>query len=372
MPRSSGVAGSTGIAPGDLTRDTTLYTMGYSHLDTQWRWDYETTIRKYILSTMVDNFRLLDKYPGYTFNFTGANRYIMMKEYYPAEYARVKAYVAAGRWFPAGSSLEEADALVPSPESLIRNILYGNRFFRQEFGKASNEYMVPDCFGFPASMPSIFTHAGLKGFSTQKLTWGSAVGVPFNFGLWEGTDGSTVIASLNPGEYVGTVKENLSTSPTWRARLRENGVKSGVVADYMYFGTGDIGGAPGEETVQWVDKSIAGPGPVRVLSAPASRFFDDVGANGEDPPAALQGRVPPDEPLRGFADVAVIYEALEPEERTAGIGGGGIIGGSRLAGWCAVSRRAVPRGVAARDRCAVPRRARGDVHAARLRILLER
>ena len=48
----------------DLTRDTTLYTMGYSHLDTQWRWDYETTIRKYILSTMVDNFRLIEKYPG--------------------------------------------------------------------------------------------------------------------------------------------------------------------------------------------------------------------------------------------------------------------------------------------------------------------
>lgn len=278
LAQSSGAAGSIGAAPGDLTRDTTLYTMGYSHLDTQWRWDYETTIRKYILSTMVDNFRLLDKYPGYTFNFTGANRYIMMKEYYPAEYARVKAYVAAGRWFPAGSSLEEADALVPSAESLIRNILYGNRFFRQEFGKVSNEYMVPDCFGFPASMPSIFTHAGLKGFSTQKLTWGSAVGVPFNFGLWEGTDGSTVITSLNPGEYVGTVKENLSTSPTWRTRLRENGVRSGIVADYMYFGTGDIGGAPGEETVQWVEKSIAGPGPIRVLSAPASRFFDDVGA----------------------------------------------------------------------------------------------
>ncbi len=263
----------------DLTRDTTLYAMGYAHLDTQWRWEYETTITKYVYNTMVDNFRLLEKYPGYTFNFTGANRYMMMKDYFPAEYKRVKDYVAAGRWFPAGSSLEEADALIPSSESLIRNIMYGNRFFRQEFGKASNEYMVPDCFGFPYSMPAIFTHAGVKGFSTQKLTWGSAVGVPFNFGLWEGTDGSTVLASLNPGEYVGTVKEDLSTSPTWRQRLAENGKKAGIVADYMYFGTGDIGGAPQEETVRWVNTSLTSKGPIKVVCAPASRFFEDLGAN---------------------------------------------------------------------------------------------
>ena len=271
--------GGTAPTRPDLTRDTTLYTMGYSHLDTQWRWDYETTIRKYILSTMVDNFRLIDKYPGYTFNFTGANRYMMMKEYYPEDYARVKKYVAAGRWFPAGSSLEETDALVPSAESLIRNILYGNRFFRKEFGTASNEYMVPDCFGFPASMPSIFVHAGLKGFSTQKLTWGSAVGVPFNFGVWEGIGGASVIAALNPGEYVATVKEDLSSSPTWRQRIADNGKKSGLVTDFMYFGTGDIGGAPAEESVQWVEKSLSGSGPIRVLSAPASRFFDDVAAH---------------------------------------------------------------------------------------------
>ena len=260
----------------DLSRDTTLYTMGYSHLDTQWRWDYEMTIRKYIPATMLDNFRLFEKYPGYTFNFSGANRYMMMKEYYPADYGRVKEYVAAGRWFPAGSSLEEADALIPSPESLIRNIFYGNRFFRNEFGKASNEYMVPDCFGFPASMPSIFAHAGLKGFSTQKLTWGSAIGIPFNFGLWEGTDGSSVIAALNPGEYVGVVKQNLSSSPSWLKRIADNGKLSGVFSDYMYYGTGDIGGAPAEESVQWIEKSIAGPGPITVLSAPASRFFDDL------------------------------------------------------------------------------------------------
>ena len=91
------------------------------------------------------------KYPNYIFNFSGANRYRMMKEYWPADYARVKQYVAAGRWFPAGSSMEESDVNVPSAESIFRQILYGNRFFQREFGKTSAEYMLPDCFGFPAS-----------------------------------------------------------------------------------------------------------------------------------------------------------------------------------------------------------------------------
>jgi alpha-mannosidase len=177
----------------------TLYVVPYAHLDTQWRWDYVKTINEYIPNTMRQNFALFEKYPHYVFNFSGSNRYRMMKEYYPADYAKVKAYVAAGRWFPSGSSVEESDVNTPSAESLVRQILYGKQFFRRELGKTSAEYMLPDCFGFPASLPSILAHAGIKGFSTQKLTWKSAapvggpdspertpIGIPFNVGVWTG------------------------------------------------------------------------------------------------------------------------------------------------------------------------------------------
>jgi alpha-mannosidase len=144
--------------------------VGYAHLDTQWRWEYPTTISQYILNTMRDNFALFEKYPHYVFNFSGANRYRRMKEYFPADYAKVKKYVAAVRWFPAGFSMEENDVNSPSAESIIRQVLYGKLYFRREFGKTSAEYMLPDCFGFPASLPSILAHAGIKSFSTQKLT----------------------------------------------------------------------------------------------------------------------------------------------------------------------------------------------------------
>jgi alpha-mannosidase len=147
----------------DLTREPTLYVVGYAHLDTEWRWEFPQVIDEYLSKTLRSNFELFEKYPHYIFNFTGANRYMMMQEYYPADFARLKQYVADGRWFPAGSSMEESDVNSPSAESIIRQVLYGNDYFRATFGKASEEFMLPDCFGFPASLPSILAHAGIKG-----------------------------------------------------------------------------------------------------------------------------------------------------------------------------------------------------------------
>ena len=76
--------------PYDITKDRLLYTIGYAHLDTEWNWDYPTTINEYIKNTMVENFYLFEKYPDYVFNFTGSRRYNMMKEYYPDSYKKVK------------------------------------------------------------------------------------------------------------------------------------------------------------------------------------------------------------------------------------------------------------------------------------------
>src|ERR1035437_4146611 len=224
---ASAGAQSTAGKPGTRTQPT-LYAVGYAHLDTEWRWEYPQVIDEYLLKTMTDNFSLMEKYPHYIFNFSGANRYRLMKEYYPADFARVQKYVADGRWFPAGSSMEEGDVNAPSAEGIIRQILYGNEWFQKEFGKSSAEYMLPDCFGFPASLPSILAHSGVKGFSTQKLSanWQPAphvggpdspektpLGIPFNVGLWIGPDGKSVIAALNPLSYGSNVTYDLSKTP---------------------------------------------------------------------------------------------------------------------------------------------------------------
>src|ERR1700723_1246664 len=365
----------------DLSKQPTLYVVGYAHLDTEWRWEYPQVIDEYIRKTMEDNFKLFEKYPHYIFNFSGANRYRFMKEYFPGDFARVKKYVDQGRWFPAGSSMEEGDVNTPSAETIIRQILYGNNWFRKELGKASAEYMLPDCFGFPASLPTILAHSGVKGFSTQKLVWGSSApgggveslektpeGTPFNVGVWIGPDGESVLTGLNPGDYSGGIYSDLSKpwpplppnaaledlnrrlqplqqkvqkaeeseqtldakdieefldfrnqqrafskaeqdrelnrhQGDWAARVELNGKVTGVLTDYHYFGTGDIGGTPDEDSVKRLEAIVTegaasfpsgpdplfsrlshaqgppvkvGDGPVHVISANAEQMFLDI------------------------------------------------------------------------------------------------
>ncbi len=247
----------------------TLYVVPYAHLDTQWRWSYPQVIREYLWNTMQDNFKLFEKYPNYTFNFGGSRRFEMMKEYYPEEYKKVVAYVKSGRWFPAPASVDETEVNIISGESVIRNVLYGNQFYKREFGVTSEEFMRPDSFGFPYSLPTLLHHAGLKGFSTQKLTWGSTVGIPFNVGVWVGPDGNGIVSALNPTSYGSRVGGDLSNDPVWIKRLAEDPIP----VDYRYYGTGDIGGAPAEASVANGEKSVKGDGPIRVLQTGADAMF---------------------------------------------------------------------------------------------------
>lgn len=269
-------AGAAVQAESKKPDDPVLYLVGYAHLDTQWLWTYATTINEYLPATLNDNFALFEKYPDYLFNFSGANRYRMIKEYYPDEYEKMKQYIAAGRWFPCGSSWEESDVNVPSPESLIRQVLYGHHYFKNEFGTESAEYMLPDCFGFPASLPSILAHCGIKGFSTQKLTWGSAVGIPFDLGRWKGPDGNFVVAALNPGGYTGKITSDLSQDNSWLERCLDLGKTAGFYGAYHYYGCGDRGGAPEEMSVEWAQTSAASDGRLKVLNSKADQLFRDI------------------------------------------------------------------------------------------------
>ena len=337
---TSTVAQAQVMQAGNIEKQSTLYVVPYAHLDTQWRWDFQQTISEYLLKTLRVNLDYLNKYPHYVFNWTGSNRYRLMKEYYPDDYARLTQYVKKGNWFPAGSSVEEGDVNLPSAESIFRQVLYGNDYFRRDFGKASNEYMLPDCFGFPASLPSILHHAGVKGFSTQKLSsnWQPAPkvggpgspedtpeGIPFNVGLWKGPDGSTVIAALNPGRYGSHIRYDLSKTPpdlgpapanwtatqifrraaeftNWSTRIALDGKVTGVFADYHYVGVGDRGGATDEETAKMLEAIVTngkivlppsgngkgvvpavkgepvrvGDGPVNVISSAADQMFNDI------------------------------------------------------------------------------------------------
>lgn len=128
------------VAGGQLSAQTVApkkakaYMVADAHLDTQWNWDIQTTIKDYVWNTLNQNLFLLNQYPDYIFNFEGGVKYAWMKEYYPREYEVMKAFVKAGRWHVSGASWDATDTLVPSVESFIRNIMLGQEFYRKELG----------------------------------------------------------------------------------------------------------------------------------------------------------------------------------------------------------------------------------------------
>lgn len=267
-------------APYDLSKDRLLYTVGYTHLDSEYEWDYKTTVSDYLKNTMEENYRLLDKYPDYIYNFTGSRRYRLMKEYHPELYSRLKGYIDAGRWCVAGSSVEEGEVNSSSPESVIRQVLYGNSYFRKEFGKTSVDYMLPDCFGFVANLPSVLNHAGIIGFSTQKLTipnLKTAVPLPFNVGVWNGPDGKGLVACLDATDYDGDLLPRLDIDGYWDHRLAEDQQKYGISFDYRYYGSGDMGGGLRERDVINAAGSLHNPdSKLKVILTSSDQMFRDI------------------------------------------------------------------------------------------------
>ncbi len=250
-----------------------IYTISNAHLDTIWSWDFETTVSKYIYNTLNDNFKRFEKYPEYKFNFEGSYRYELMQEYYPEMWEKMKSYIAEGRWNVCGSAFENGDVNVPSPEALFRNILLGNGYFNKNFGKRSCDIFLPDCFGFGYALPSIMHHANLKGFTTQKLTWGSAYGIPFDLGKWYGVDGNYVYGNTNPGSYAETHLKIRNHSLVEK-KLKDN-EQYDLDMTTLFYGVGDRGGAPTEIGVKVVCDEIKqnDANEVEVVSAYADQIF---------------------------------------------------------------------------------------------------
>ncbi len=254
-----------------------IYTAATAHLDTSWLWTLEETINNYIPDTIKSNFELLKAYPEYKFNFEGSYRYELIKEYYPADYEKIRSYVKSGRWNPCGACYENGDVNIPSPEALTRNILYGNGFFEKEFGVRSNDIFLPDCFGFGKALPSVAAHSGLTGFSTGKLFWGCAVDVPFDTGKWLGPDGKGIWSALMPFSYT-TAFGKMSKAKRVLEKLENNKKKNLPGFTFAYHGIGDRGGAPCKSSVKNVveaqrDNSNSD---FEVYSATTKEFFDMV------------------------------------------------------------------------------------------------
>lgn len=270
------VAGGQVSAQTVAPKKAKAYMVADAHLDTQWNWDIQTTIKEYVWNTLNQNLFLLNQYPDYIFNFEGGVKYAWMKEYYPSEYELMKAFVKAGRWHVSGASWDATDTLVPSIESFIRNIMLGQEFYRKELGVESTDIFLPDCFGFGWTLPTVAAHCGLIGFSSQKLDWRNNPFYgkskhPFTIGLWKGVDGASIMLAHGYDYGRRWNNEDLSKNKD----LMELSKRTPLNTVYRYYGTGDVGGSPTIASVASVEKGINGDGPLKIISATSDQLFKD-------------------------------------------------------------------------------------------------
>lgn len=167
--------------------------VGHAHIDTAWLWPLRETRRK-VARTFSTALRLMDEYPEYVFLASQPQQYAWLQEDHPTLFEGIRRRVAEGRWEVVGAMWVEADCNLPSGESLVRQLVHGKRYFREQFGVDSREVWLPDVFGYCAQLPQIMRRAGVERFLTQKLSWNDTNRPPHSTFWWEGLDGSAVLA----------------------------------------------------------------------------------------------------------------------------------------------------------------------------------
>ena len=170
---------------------------GHGHLDLAWLWPIRETKRKGA-RTFSSQLFYIDKYSDYVFGASQAQLFLWMKESYPELYSRITNAVKQEKITIQGAAWVESDVNLPCAESLIRQFLYGKRFFKDEFGIDSNVLWLPDTFGYSGSLPQIVKKCGIDYFITQKLSWNTVNEFPYQTFNWKGTDGSCLLAHLLP------------------------------------------------------------------------------------------------------------------------------------------------------------------------------
>ena len=176
-------------------KDFYMAMTGHSHIDAAWLWTIAETMRK-CGRTFSTALRLMEYDPEFIFSVSQPQQYQFTKDFYPDVYRQIKERVIEGRWEPVGGLWVEPDCNLISGESFVRQILYGKKFFKEEFGKEVNTAWLPDVFGFAGSMPQILKEAGIDYFYTNKLYWQSVNRFPHSLFWWEGIDGTKVLAHI--------------------------------------------------------------------------------------------------------------------------------------------------------------------------------
>lgn len=232
--------------------------IGHTHIDVAWMWRLEQTRAKAVRSFATE-LALMDEYPEHYFTSSQPQLYQFVKEDCPEIYERIKERVAEGRWEVEGAMWLEADCNLSSGESLIRQILHGKRFMKEEFDVESKVLWLPDVFGYSAALPQILKKTGVDTFVTSKIHWNDTNHFPYDTFMWKGVDGSEVFtqyitgaedyAKLSDSDMYSTYNAKLAplaVAKGWKIYQQKNLNNEILVS----FGHGDGGGGVTREMIE--------------------------------------------------------------------------------------------------------------------------
>ncbi|MBD5460225.1 MAG: alpha-mannosidase, partial [Lachnospiraceae bacterium] len=248
-----------------------FYAVGNAHLDLAWLWPMAETYRK-TERTFAAQLRLIEEYPEYKFIQSQPASYEMCKKYYPELFARIKEAVKSGQWIADGAMWVEPDTNMTGGEALIRQLVHGKRYYKEEFDVDSEVLWLPDTFGYTAALPQILKGCGVKYLVTQKIFWSYNEGeqFPYHYFNWEGMDGSSVISFL-PTSYT------YRTEPAMANRIwKERTQLQDLDAFLMPFGYGDGGGGPARDFIEYARRQEDLEGSVKIKMAGPAEFFHDM------------------------------------------------------------------------------------------------
>uniref|UniRef100_T1IQW1 alpha-mannosidase n=1 Tax=Strigamia maritima TaxID=126957 RepID=T1IQW1_STRMM len=195
-----------------------------------------------------------------------------VKKYYPTLFDRIRRFVIKSQFVCVGGTWVEMDGNIPSGESLLRQFLYGQKFFQDNFGLRCTEFWLPDTFGYSAQLPQIAKHCGIERFLTQKMSWNLVNSFPHQNFLWEGIDGTVIITHFPPGEsYTMSmeVEEVIKTVTNLKEKGRVN-------HSMFLYGHGDGGGGPTEDMLERAQRLHDVDGIPKVQLDKPSKFFTEL------------------------------------------------------------------------------------------------
>ena len=256
-------------ADGGENPSLSLLAFGHAHIDLGWLWPIRETKRKGA-RTFSTALELMSRYEDYRFGASQPQLYEWVKQDYPALYEKVKKQVAAGRWELLGAVWAEPDLNVISGESVVRQIMYGNKFWRDEFGKTVNYVWTPDTFGYSAALPQIFKKSGIDYFATIKISWNLINEFPYTNFRWRGIDGSEVLVHMPPeGNYLS------EATPKSVFKIKRRLALNGQYGEALLpFGIGDGGGGPSPCHLEYLKREKNLPGLCPIKQGAAAEFFE--------------------------------------------------------------------------------------------------